>query len=339
MKQIPVHRMILEKGKSFDLRLVAGEKGLNNQISMDQLHRPGLAFAGFLDVFTYDRIQILGNTEIGYLQSLDLDERNRRINAVLEFDIPCIILTAGNDAPDELVRISNKKNIPLIRTSHETTNFVAMLSFWLQREFAPTISVHAVLVDVFGVGVLMTGGSGVGKSECGLELIERGHRLVADDMVILKRLGSNILMGSSSSTIQHHMEVRGLGIIDVELLFGIGSVREEKRVSLEVRLEKWTDDYEVERLGMDTQYTKYLDVPIRQFHIPVESGRNVSILIEVAALQHRIFQRGRNPAQELNERLIQEMTRSNPGVSSSSQLVKKLMETKGNTPGGNSPVG
>lgn len=325
MPQIPVHRMILEKGKAFDLRLVAGEKGLNNQITMDQLHRPGLAFAGFLDVFTYDRIQILGNTEIGYLHSLRGDDRLARMSAVLDFRIPCIIVTAGNEAPPEMVKLANAKNVPVICTSYETTHFFAMLGFWLQREFAPSLSVHGVLVDVFGVGVLITGGSGVGKSECGLELIERGHRLVADDMVILKRLGSNILMGSSSSTIQHHMEVRGLGIIDVELLFGIGSVREDKRVSLSINLEKWTDDYEVERLGMDVQYTNYLDVPVRQFHIPVESGRNVSILIEVAALQHRIFQRGRNPAQELNERLIQEMTRSS-GNSSSTQLLKKLSE-------------
>lgn len=325
MTQFPVHRMILEKGKSFDLRLVAGEKGLNNQIKMDQLHRPGLAFAGFLDVFTFDRIQILGNTEIGYLHSLRPDDRLARIAAVLEFRIPCILVTAGNEAPAEMVALANEKNVPVICTSYETTHFVAMLGFWLQREFAPTLSVHGVLVDVFGVGVLITGGSGVGKSECGLELIERGHRLVADDMVLLKRLGSNLLMGSSSSTIQHHMEVRGLGIIDVELLFGVGSVREEKRVSLAVHLEKWTDDYEVERLGMDTQYTNFLQVPIRQFHIPVESGRNVSILIEVAALQHRILERGRNPAQELNERLIQEMTRSG-GNTSSTQMLRKLKE-------------
>jgi HPr kinase/phosphorylase len=312
MTQIPVHRLILEKGKGFDLVLVAGERGLSNPITMDQIHRPGLAFAGFLDVFTYDRIQVLGNTEISYLLSLSPEERWRRIAAVMEYRIPCIIVTAGNQPPPEMVELANRHNVPLMRTTHETTQFVAHLSFWLEREFAPSTNVHGVLVDVFGVGVLMMGGSGVGKSECGLELIERGHRLVADDVVVIRRLGSNILMGSSASAIQHHMEVRGLGIIDVELLFGIGAVREEKRISLVCELEKWTDDLVIDRLGIDTVYRQFLDVPVRQFHIPVESGRNISILIEVAALQHRILERGRNPAEELNQRIMQQMRRDQP---------------------------
>lgn len=306
--EIPVHRLLLEKGKLFDLGIITGEKGLDNKITQQELHRPGLAFAGFLEVFTFDRVQILGNTEIGYLNSLSRAERIRRLEAVFQFPIPCFIVTNQNDPPAEMVALASEKNVPLIRTSHETSRFNAMMGFWLEREFAPSITVHGVLVDVFGEGVLITGGSGIGKSECGLELIERGHRLVADDVVVLKRLGRNIIMGSSTVTVQHHMEVRGLGIIDVELLFGIGSVREEKRVSLVVELEKLTYDSEVDRLGIDTQTATYLDVPIRRFTIPVESGRNVSIIIEIAALQHRILERGINPADELNKRLIKQMT-------------------------------
>ena len=305
---IPVHRMIMEKGKTFDLEVVAGEKGLARFINQSELHRPGLAFAGFIEVFTFDRVQVLGNTEVGYLASLEASERRRRLEAVFEFSIPCFIVTNNNTPPQEMIDLGNQHNVPILRTSHETSRFNAMMSFWLEREFAPSETVHGVFVDVFGEGVLITGGSGVGKSECGLELIERGHRLVADDVVVLKRLGRNILMGSSMSAIQHHMEVRGLGIIDVELLFGIGAVREEKRVSLTVELDRWSDESVVDRLGIDTDNAVYLDVPIRRFRLPVESGRNISILIEVAALQHRILERGINPALELNKRLIKQMT-------------------------------
>jgi HPr kinase/phosphorylase len=307
MTVIPVHRLLLEKGKAFELTVVAGERGLNNTIHQSELHRPGLAFAGFLDVYTFDRVQIVGNTETGYLASLTAAERLERLAHVLQYSIPCIIVTGNNEVCDEMIELCNLHNIPLLTSPHPTSHFNTMMNFWLEKEFAPSITVHAVLVDVFGEGVLMMGGSGVGKSECGLELIERGHRLVADDVVILRRLGRDILMGSASTTIQHHMEVRGLGIIDVELLFGIGAVREEKRVSLVVELERWTEDTEIDRLGLDQQTVSFLDVPIRRFRLPVESGRNISILVEVAALQHRILERGRNPAEELNQRLIREM--------------------------------
>ena len=308
--QIPVSRMILEKGKPFDLTVVAGERGLSNVITQSELNRPGLAFAGFLDIFTNDRVQIIGNTEARFLEKLTSAERRENLAKVFAYPIPCCIITSGNQAPEELVDLANQHNIPVLRTSHPTTHFNTMMNFWLEREFAPSTAVHAVFVDVFGEGVLMMGGSGVGKSECGLELIERGHRLVADDVVVLKRLGSNILMGSSATTIQHHMEVRGLGIIDVELLYGIGAVREEKRVSLVVELERYNDEMEVDRLGLDTQTMSFLGVPVRRFRLPVDSGRNISILVEVAALQHRILERGRNPAEELNERLIREMLKS-----------------------------
>lgn len=306
-RKIPIHRMMLEKGKAFDLVVIAGERGLENCITQEELHRPGLAFAGFLEVFTYDRVQILGNTEIEYLESLSTDDRRMRLARVCELPIPCFVVTSGNRCPAELCDLADERAIPVLGTTIPTSAFNAMMSFWLQREFAPQMAVHGVLVDVFGVGVLITGGSGVGKSECGLELIERGHRLVADDVVVLKRLGRNILTGSSAAAIQHHMEVRGLGIIDVELLFGIGAVREEKRVSLTVNLEKWTEELPIDRLGIDQQEKIFLDVAVRSFQLPVESGRNISILIEVAALQHRILERGRNPAEELNQRLIKHM--------------------------------
>ncbi len=306
---IPIHHLILDKGKELDLIVEAGETGLENVIINADLHRPGLALAGFLDVFSHDRVQVMGLTEIQYLQSLSAEERRSRLEAIFQFPIPCFIVTSGFMPLPELVEMANKYHVPLLRTQFKTSRFMGMISAYLEWEFAPALTVHGVFVDVFGEGVLIQGGSGVGKSEAGLELIERGHRLVADDTVVLKRLGKNNLIGCSARNVQHHMEVRGLGIVDVELLFGIGAVREEKRVSLAVELVKWSEGMEIDRLGMDEKTCDFLEVDVRKFIIPVESGRNVSVLVEVAALQHRIYARGRNPARELNDRLIRQMIR------------------------------
>jgi len=307
---LTVARLIQDKGKQFDLRFVAGEQGAENLLTSSELNRPGLAFAGFLEVYVHNRIQILGNTEICYLSMQEDRIRRERLEKALDYDIPCIVVTTGLTPPEELVEICRRRGIPLLTTSHPTTRFASMLTFYLEREFAPTMTSHGVLLDVFGVGVQITGSAGVGKSECGLELIERGHRLVADDIVIIKRLGKTLLVGSASSNVAHHMEVRGLGIVDVELLFGAGSVREEKRIDLVVKLERWTEDTMVDRLGLDEHFANMLGVDVREFTIPVEPGRNVAILVEVAALQYRINSQGRNPAQALNERLIKQMTRS-----------------------------
>ncbi len=313
MRDLPVNltvaRLLEDKGRQFDLHLVAGERGIDAPIAESDLNRPGLAFAGFLEVFSHSRIQILGNTESAYLSRLSPQERTQRLERALEYDIPCFIVTDNNEPPQELLDISGRRNIAILRTSHPTTRFASLLTFYLEREFAPTTLVHGVLMDVFGIGLLIMGTAGVGKSECGLELIERGHRLVADDVVVAKRLGKGIIVGAAASNVQHHMEVRGLGIVDVELLFGAGSVREEKRIDLIVNLTRWTRDTPIDRVGLDEEFENVLDVAIRSFTIPVEPGRNISILVEVAALQFRIHSQGRNPARELNERLIKQMAR------------------------------
>ncbi|MBI5154420.1 HPr(Ser) kinase/phosphatase [Candidatus Poribacteria bacterium] len=307
---LTVSRLFTDKRKQFDLQVVAGKGGLDGTIPTSELNRPGLAFAGFLGVYSHDRIQILGNTEISYLESLTHDDRRARLEAAMNYKIPCIVITTGHKPPLELAELAEARAIPILCTTHPTSRFWSMLTFFLEREFAPTTTVHGVLVDVYGIGVLIMGSAGAGKSECGLELIERGHLLVADDVVVLKRLHKDVLTGSAASNVQHHMEVRGLGIVDVELLFGAGSVREEKRVSLVVRLEPRKEESEIDRLGLDQHYANLLGVNVREFKIPVEPGRNISILVEVAALQHRIYTQGRNPAQELNERLIKHMSRA-----------------------------
>jgi len=306
---ITVSRLIEDKGRQFDLHLVAGEKGMDSQISEPDLNRPGLAFAGFLDVYSPHRIQILGNTEIAYLESLSPEDRQSRLDKALSFEIPCIFITSGHPPPPDIIEIANKQDIPVFTTGHPTTRFANLLTTFLEREFAPTAVVHGVLMDIFGIGVLIMGTAGVGKSECGLELIERGHRLVADDVVMAKRLAKGLIVGNAASNVQHHMEVRGLGIVDVELLFGAGSVREEKRIDLIVKLERWTKETRIDRLGLDEQFEDVLGGRRRNFTNPVEPGRNTSILVEVAALQFRIHSQGRNPARELNERLIKQMAR------------------------------
>lgn len=306
---LSVGRLLDEKGKQLDLHIVAGERGLDARVVEPDLNRPGLAFAGFLDVYSHNRIQILGNTETSYLASLDAPERRLRLEKALDYQIPCIIVTSGNEPPAELVEIAERRTIALLRTSHPTSRFVGLLTTHLEREFAPTTTLHGVLMDIFGIGVLIMGTAGVGKSECGLELIERGHRLVADDVVVARRLSKGVVVGGAVSNIQHHMEVRGLGIVDVELLFGAGSVREEKRIDLIVKLERWKKETQIDRLGLDEQFEDVLGVDVRAFTIPVEPGRNISILVEVAALQFRIHTQGRNPARELNERLIKQMAR------------------------------
>ncbi|MEQ8820559.1 MAG: HPr(Ser) kinase/phosphatase [Sumerlaeia bacterium] len=309
---LTVSRLLQEKRKQFDLTLRHGATGLDKPIHTSELNRPGLAFAGFLGVYTHDRIQILGNTEIAYLSSLAAEDRRQRLEKALssEYEIPCFIVTDAGAPPTELCEICDREGIPLLTTSRPTTRFWSNMTFYLEREFAPTATIHGVLMDIFGIGVLIQGSAGVGKSECGLELIERGHQLVADDVVVVKRLSKTLVVGTAVSDIQHHMEVRGLGIVDVELLFGAGSVREEKRISVVVRLERADCGFEVDRLGIDEKYTRILDVDVREFCIPLEPGRNAAILVEVAALQHRIHAKGRNPAQELNEKLIKQMERS-----------------------------
>lgn len=308
--KLTVAELMRTKGKQLDLHVVGGEQGLDRAIPMSELNRPGLAFAGFLGVYSHDRVQIVGNTETSYLEALPPAERRQRLERAMDFDIPCIVVTTANAIVPEMKELADARRIPLLATTHPTTRFWSMLTFHLERHFAPTRTAHGVMMDVFGIGVLITGSAGAGKSECGLELLERGHRLVADDIVIVKRLAKNLVVASAASTVAHHMEVRGLGIVDVELLFGVGSVRDEKRISLIVRLENRTDESVVDRLGIDEHYTDLLGVPVREFTIPVEPGRNLSILVEVACLQHRINSQGRNPARELNERLIKQMERS-----------------------------
>lgn len=305
MSGISIGKLLEKKGRALEMQVVAGREGLDNRVESPELNRPGLAIAGFYDVFSNDRIQILGITECSFLRKLDPADRLARLIRMFEFPIPCFIVTSGENVTPEFLNLANDNNVPIIRTPMPTSRFSGMLSNFLEMEFAPSCTIHGVLLDVYGMGVLLAGISGVGKSETALELVERGHRLVADDVVILRRISKNLLIGGASEILKHHMEIRGLGIVDVEKLYGVGSVREEKKVSLLIHLEKWEQNGDYDRLGIDEKTRTIFDVEIPEYRIPVEPGRNLAILIEVAALQQRLRYQGYNPASEFNKTLQQ----------------------------------
>ncbi|AXA35555.1 MAG: HPr(Ser) kinase/phosphatase [Candidatus Hydrogenedentota bacterium] len=305
-KKLSIRELLDSCSQDMDLELVAGERGLQNVIRTAEITRPGLAFAGFYDVFAYDRIQIIGNTEMSYLRSLGQEERQNRLDRVFQFKIPCFIVTNANPIPKDFMEKAELYGVPLLRTTLMTTRLVSHLNAFLERFFAPEIGVHGELLDVYGMGLLILGASGVGKSEAALELVERGHRLVADDYVWLRRLSKYEIVGRSDQNIRYMMEIRGLGLLNVEMMFGVASVVEEKRVDLVVQLERWDESREYERLGLDERYHIFFDdVKIPEYIIPVQPGRNISLLLEMAALSQRLKNAGRHPADTLERQLIE----------------------------------
>jgi len=244
MSQLTVETLYNEMQRQLALEIVNGTHSFKHSITEGDLHRPGLALTGFVKVFTHQRVQILGNTEIGYLGTLGDAQRRAAIEKLLSFDIPCLIVTESNKIPEEMVATADTRRITIFRSTLNSSKLMHLLSGYLDQQFAPTITVHGSLVDVYGIGVLFTGRSGIGKSEIALDLVERGHRLVADDSVTIKRQAAGILIGQASEMLQHHMEIRGLGIIDVRNIFGIRSIRAQKRIEVEVRLEEWRSEWD-----------------------------------------------------------------------------------------------
>ncbi|MFQ5772217.1 MAG: HPr(Ser) kinase/phosphatase, partial [bacterium] len=253
------------------------------------------------------RVQIIGNTENAYLKKLSDAEKNRAINTFLSFEIPCIIITESNEPLPELLSKASKNGISVFRTPFKTTRLMHLLSGYMDEKFAPSITIHGSMADVYGIGVLFTGRSGIGKSEIVLDLVERGHRLVADDVVTIARKAEGILIAQANKILQHHMEIRGLGIIDVQSVFGIRSIRLQKRVEVEVQLEEWDDNEDYERVGLDESTTKILDVEIPLIKLPIFPGKNITVIAEVVALHQLLKIYGHHPAKEFNEQLIKKM--------------------------------
>jgi len=307
MDWLTLKTLFEDNKKVLKLEIVNSDGDLNKYIREKDIHRPGLALSGFVEVFTYKRIQILGNSEITYLNTLEASQRENSIKKVLEFDIPCFIVTNDNDIPKELLKIADEKKVCIFRTPLSTTSLTQFLSYYLDAKFAPRLTMHGSLVDVSGVGILFTGRSGIGKSEIALDLVERGHQLVADDVVNITRQPPDVLIGSGSEMLKHHMEIRGLGIIDVQNIFGIRSIRMQKRIQVEVRLEEWRDDEEYERIGIDEEKTKILEVDIPLVRLPIFPGKNITVIAEVIALNQLLKMHGHYTAFDFNERLLKKI--------------------------------
>ena len=287
----------------FHLKKLNGENGFDNVVTDKNLHRPGLALAGYVELFTYDRVQMIGNTEIRYLSSLSAEHRKSSFLRLLEFKIPCIILTNNNELGDELLKAAAAKGVPVFGTPFETTKIAYLLADFLDDQFALQIVLHGSFVDVYGVGVLLTGRSGIGKSEIALDLIERGHRLVADDVVMVTKKGEGILMGSGTDLVKHFMEIRGLGLIDVRSMFGIRAIRFQKRVEILIELEEWKAANDYTRTGLDDQMTSILDAEIPLVKLPIFPGKNVTVITEVIALNYLLKHYGYDAAREFSKRL------------------------------------
>lgn len=304
MNSVNIKRLI----KDMDVEVIYQSKNNNNNINITQsdINRPGLQLAGYVDFFAEDRIQIIGNVEWHYLQTLDEKVKFERLEYLFSHPIPALVVTRNLEITEEALNLAKKYDRTILRSSLSTSKFINNLIIYLDDMLAPSTTMHGVLVDVYGIGVLIVGNSGVGKSETALELIKRGHRLIADDAVDIKRKDEG-LKGTAPELIRHFLEIRGIGILDIKRLFGVGAVRNSKTIDLVVELEYWDEKKEYDRTGLDEEYTDILGTKMSKIIVPVKPGRNISMIVEVAARNYRQKKMGYNAALELNNKLISQM--------------------------------
>lgn len=296
--------------EALELELRAGEAGLGRRIHKSDISRPGLEMAGYFTFYPADRIQLLGKTELSFFNLLEKEEKIDRMKRLCTENTPAIIVSHGMEVPEELLGCAEEVGISVLETEVPTTRFSGMLTNYLEGRLAPMTTVHGVLVDVYGIGVLITGKSGVGKSETALELVKRGHRLVADDLVEIREVAKNVLIGNAPKLIEYMLEIRGVGIIDLMTLFGASAVKSDKRILIVIDLELWDDTKMYDRLGLDERKMKIMDTELTKFVVPVRPGRNLSVIIEVAAMDYRMKKLGVNAAQEFSDRLNDAISQS-----------------------------
>lgn len=309
---VTVERFYTENASSLQLHLIAGATGLKRVIREPTVNRPGLALAGFTRYFASKRVQVIGNAESHFLKSLSAEERLVKYQRLLSYRIPCIVFCRGFHPDRLLLNAAEQVQIPMFSTPLITMKFINLATLAMELMFAPRGTEMGSMVDILGVGVIIRGESGIGKSETVLALIERGYSLVSDDITRVTLVDGRDVIGTSAEITRHHMEVRGIGIVNVAAMFGVKSVRREKQVDLVVTLKTWDDVPDVDRLGMDEDYIQVLGVGIPHITIPVRPGRDLARLIEVAAFQTKLKASGYNPAKELNDRLIAKMTKTAP---------------------------
>lgn len=290
-----------------ELERVEGTDGLERMVPSSDVSSPGLALAGYVARFPAERLQVFGETEVTYLRSLDAATRRSHLEQFFAFPIPCVFVTKGLDLPPEVIETAIASGVAVLRSALKTNEFYNRIKPFLEDAFAPQTTLHGSLADVYGVGLLFVGQSGIGKSECVLDLVERGHRLVADDLVLVRKRGTDILIGRGHELQRHYMEIRGVGLVDVPAIFGIRAVRQQKRIEVVVRLEEWKQGVEVDRTGLDGETTDILGVPLPRITVPLNPGKNITVVSEVIAMHHLLKWSGIDPAERFNQALIKQM--------------------------------
>ncbi len=280
-------------------------------INQPEVNRPALQLAGFFDYFNYDRVQIIGNVEYAYMEKMEKDHGIGIMRKLMSHKIPCIIFCRNLPVNDGLLELAKEYGVPIFQSEKSTSDFMGEVIRWLKVELAPRISIHGVLVDVYGEGILITGESGIGKSETALELIKRGHRLVSDDVVEIKKVSDETLIGSAPDITRHFIELRGIGIVDVKALFGVESVKNTQSIDLVIRLEEWDKNREYDRMGLEDKYTEFLGNKVACHDLPIRPGRNLAIICESAAVNFRQKKMGYNAAQELYNRVTSNLMKKN----------------------------
>jgi HPr kinase/phosphorylase len=298
-----------QHGKYLGLDLIAGAPGLNRRINKAEVHRPGLSLAGYMKGFVSARLLVIGKQEIDYLRELDAEVRFSRLQSIFTPTTPAVIIARGYRPPKEIISLCEKNQVPLFKANSTATNLLSRITFLLLEEFCPSVTLHGTLVEVFGVGVLIQGESSVGKSEAALGLIERGHRLISDDVVRVKKKEGSYLVGSGPELTRHLMEIRGIGIINVAHLYGAVCVRPDKGLDIVVKLEEWDDGHFYDRVGLDEKFIDILGVSVPYHVLPVKPGRDVVLLLETIALNHRLKDMGYNSAKEFNAKLLEAIAR------------------------------
>ncbi len=307
MPGITIQDILSEKEAGLDLELLAGENGLLRHVQVPRIQKPGLALAGYVTNLHHDRLQVLGSTELSYLAQLPKELAEKNLRKLCGVDICCFIITKGQEPPVMLVREVENRGIPLLRTHHQSSTFISLITQFLEERLLPSTTIHGVLTDVLGVGVLLLGKSGIGKSEVALDLVLRGHRLVADDVVKVRTKLPSVLFGEGMDLLHYHMEVRGLGIINIKHLFGVAAIRERKKIDLAIELVAWEDNREYDRLGLEEEKYSVLGLDVPLLKIPVRPGRNITSIVEVAARNQLLKEMGYNSAVEFQDRLEKRM--------------------------------
>lgn len=307
MSALTVAELVTRKSETLQLEVLTEGAGLERLITVPEVSSPGLVLAGYIDRFMSERLHVLGQTEVNYLKSLKPAARRQSLEGLMCDEVPCVFVTKSQSVPDEVVAVADERGVPVIRSALSTSEFYRRLTPYLTEAFAPSSTLHGSLADVYGVGLLFVGRSGIGKSECVLDLVERGHRLVADDVVHVTRRGTDVIIGRAPDLTHGYMEIRGIGIVDVSALFGIRAVRQQKRIEVVVQLADWDSASNIDRTGLENQTTEILAVEMPTVIVPLNPGKNITVVSEIVAMNHLLRYSGVNSARDLDDKLISQM--------------------------------